>query len=290
MCILPVNDWKLVMRQGSAFTFMQSEPPVVRKGFTLIELMVVIAVISLLASILMPSLNQAKYLARRTYCLSNIRSQYLAQMTYTTEHDGKFPHHRDPWTYYMRNSVSLDMSRVRVAYHDYITDSRIFACPLLAHFTQRPAYADPDYYNPIDLGLGGWGAYKPEIGQDPLWIYTAYSWFTNFTYYGAVTDFQFTSFEGIEVDEPPWPNVAEDCAGDAAMIAHHLVVTTQYGTYEDFSHDGAGPVVFSDFGLDNFESKDSPVGYGDGHVEVHDNTQIRPRAYTGGPTICIDYY
>ena len=58
-------------------------------GFTLIELLVVISIMSLLMSILLPSLNQAREQGKRVACLSNLRQLTLAWTIYATDNDGK---------------------------------------------------------------------------------------------------------------------------------------------------------------------------------------------------------
>jgi len=62
-----------------------------RDAFTLIELLVVVAIISILAAILLPTLNKARDAGKRAACVSNLRQIGVALIMYASDNSSQAP-------------------------------------------------------------------------------------------------------------------------------------------------------------------------------------------------------
>jgi prepilin-type N-terminal cleavage/methylation domain-containing protein/prepilin-type processing-associated H-X9-DG protein len=62
-----------------------------RRGFTLVELLVVICIIALLIGLLLPAVSGANAQSKTVQCLSNLRQLFLAAEEYTEANGGYYP-------------------------------------------------------------------------------------------------------------------------------------------------------------------------------------------------------
>ena len=94
-----------------------------QKGFTLVELLVVVAIIAIVAAVLFPVFFLVRENGRRTACLSNERQLGLALLQYTADHDENWP----------SGSTGVANLREGVGWagqcYPYVRSTEVFRCP-----------------------------------------------------------------------------------------------------------------------------------------------------------------
>lgn len=144
------------------------------KGFTLIEILVVIAIIAILAAIVFPVMSSSREKARQATCLSNLRQLGTAVRMYADDWDGCFPAARveeggdgNPagnWAGCYHVFGKCDPSRGQI--HPYVRNVAIYLCPSARGV--RPArIAAPDAFPyPLSYAMNNWLSYR-NVDQDP---------------------------------------------------------------------------------------------------------------------------
>ena len=108
------------------------------KRFTLMELLVVITVIAILASMLLPALGKAKEKSRRVICMSNLKQMGNTTMFYSNDFNGVTPpwnpDGNDPWNSGSRNLRERGQTRAlgHLLEQNYISVANakgVFWCP-----------------------------------------------------------------------------------------------------------------------------------------------------------------
>lgn len=102
-----------------------------RRGFTLIEVLVVIAIVAVLVAVLLPALSSARESARSAACLGNLRSMAAICRTYADEHRGYSPALGQPYAALPNWALVVQQASGRqgTAPGDLYTTASVLVCP-----------------------------------------------------------------------------------------------------------------------------------------------------------------
>jgi general secretion pathway protein G len=132
-----------------------------RAGFTLIEVLTVIAIIAILAGLVFPVFASARGKAREITCISNLRQIGLGIRMYAQDYDELYPWAVDPtdkltpiiWSSHPEFQTQIPyMPYLHQVLQPYIRSSELFHCPsdtgyTVEDFTGIPLNATPSSYS-----------------------------------------------------------------------------------------------------------------------------------------------
>ncbi|MCM8525412.1 MAG: type II secretion system GspH family protein [Lentisphaeraceae bacterium] len=122
------------------------------KKFTLLELMVVIAIIGILITMLIPSLTKARKAAESAVCLSNIKQTATAMIVYSQENNHFAPKHAS------HTGNGPRISWIERLYPEHLTNYLLTHCPSGSNA--------PDWYNESTLLWSDIGANQRLVGTN----------------------------------------------------------------------------------------------------------------------------
>lgn len=100
-----------------------------RGCFTLVELLVVLAIVSILAALLLPALSGAKASARGTACLSNLRQIGVALQLYVQDNNNRLPVMYDALLSTNSAAATGSLATIDVVLSNHLGSPKIFRCP-----------------------------------------------------------------------------------------------------------------------------------------------------------------
>lgn len=238
-----------------------------RKAFTLVELLVVVAIIAMLLAILLPALNKAKFQARVVLCKSVLRGIGTTMHVYATEYAGYFPMGPDrfngtswlnsPW----QRSWSLTGSGfdLRPVYQEYLGGplNKYMKCPLAVEW-----YAERD----LDTYLHNGSALVPYM------LFTTNNWRTK--------SFGFSEIGAYEKNDTEWSPVSFPdskftlLASDFIFGNYSFKADAALSTHPgpNGSYGRLGNATNNQVGHDLGKDIEAPINYCDGDGSVHGYT------------------
>lgn len=205
------------------------------RGFTLVELLVVVAIIALLVSLLMPALRRARVLARRAVCLTRLGNLTRGNATYASGNRGEYLRCRlNPGStdVYVQKCLNPKLAETGEKSVDWVEQAKnvgltgeALTCPNRPDFPQwEPAFPQLvmgyQLYSGISRWYNPWGNFpsrSPVRASDSHgdWVVAAD---TTMKIDGVWGGGRPTAYDGMPQhrDDDPWPAGGNQCYVDGS--------------------------------------------------------------------------
>jgi prepilin-type N-terminal cleavage/methylation domain-containing protein len=160
-----------------------------RQAFTLVEMLVVVAIIAILAALLLPALSMAKQKSYRTQCINNLKQMSIAFQNYADDHGDQLP--GPVWQGFYEEYDNQDYARLLYYVATYLGQPAPTLTPQDCKLAQCPSAA------------GQWTA--AASGTYPMSLQVPLSYIVSV----AITNInseQITRPFGYPYSSPPWQN------------------------------------------------------------------------------------
>lgn len=239
--------------------------------FSLIELLVVVAVISILASLLMPSLRNAISTSEKLTCLTNMRSIFTGVSLYSSDYYSYYPggHYDNSYSAYDNSMVSVYTRSTTnkhqavnlglLLYHDYFSHFDELHCPTENELIYAPL--SKEIATTVERTQKGFKAAIDNTSSKATFQYTSYAYrgtaYRNseqFIAHGPIpgtyssTGKYYFEYLKKENNNPCTDNTCGKYHSRIALISDDFTVSTSNGWGEQINahHKDGINVVFTD--------------------------------------------